>query len=96
MYSYSGVIMWRFVSAATAFYLLAAGESLTKHEIYHRYYPARYVIWPRADGWELREMGPHGWQKISDSLFETENAAFNFEYDRFCYEQDKKKRAWRS
>jgi len=82
------------MSAGTAFYVLAPGESLTKHEIYHQYYPAQYVIWPLAEGWDVRKMGPQGWQKISGTLFETENAAFNFAYEHFCDEHDKQQRAW--
>jgi len=81
--------MRKFVSAGAAFYMLDKGEKLTKHEIFHRYDPARFVIWPRKGGWDVMEMGLHGWERIADDLFPTENAAFVFAYDKFCADQER-------
>ena len=80
--------MRKFVSGGAAFYMLDAGERLTKNEVFHRYHPARFVIWPRGNKWDVREMGLHGWEKITDKLFDSENEAFVFAYDKFCNEQE--------
>jgi len=78
--------MRKFVSAGVAFYMLDPGEQLTKHEVYHRYDPARFVIWPRGDKWDVRQRVGKEWMAISDQLFDTENAAFNCAYDHFLNE----------
>lgn len=80
--------MRKFVSAGVAFYMLDRGEKLTKNEIYHRYDPARFVIWPRGDKWDVMECVGSEWVRLSDSLFASENEAFVFAYEKFCAEQD--------
>ena len=80
--------MRKFVSAGAAFYMLDKGEKLTKNEIFHRYDPARFVIWPRKGGWDVMECVGNQWFRLSDRLFNTENEAFVFAYEKFCNEQD--------
>lgn len=84
--------MRKFVSAGAAFYMLDKGDKLTKHEIFHRYDPARFVIWPRKGGWDVMECVSNEWVRLTDSLFESENAAFVFAYDKFCAEQERARR----
>ncbi|CAK6492555.1 hypothetical protein PANNVG_01628 [Pantoea sp. Nvir] len=59
-----------------------------KSEIFHRYDPVRFVIWPRADKWDVLERVGNEWVRLTDSLFDSENEAFVFAYDKFCNEQD--------
>lgn len=80
--------MRKFVSGV-AFYMLDPGERLTNAELYHRYHDCRFVIWPRDGKWDVREMGFRGWDKITDRLFDSENEAFNFAYDKYCADLDK-------
>lgn len=84
--------MRKFVSAGAAFYMLDKGEKLTKHEIFHRYDPVRFVIWPRRDKWDVLECVGNEWVRLTDELFDTENEAFVFAYDKFCAEQERNRR----
>ena len=84
--------MRKFVSAGAAFYMLDKGDKLTKHEIFHRYDPARFVIWPRKGGWDVMECVGNEWVRLSDSLFASENAAFVFAYEKFCADQERARR----
>ncbi|WP_048784317.1 hypothetical protein [Pantoea vagans] len=79
--------MRKFVSAGAAFYMLDKGERLTKCELFHRYDPVRFVIWPRGDKWDLLERVGNEWLRLTDRLFDSENEAFVFAYDKFCTEQ---------
>lgn len=81
--------MRKFVSGAAAFYLLDAGERLTKHEVYHRYHPVRFVIWPRRGKWDVLERVSNEWVRLTDSLFDSENEAFVFAYEKHCAEHDR-------
>lgn len=83
--------MRRFTSGAT-FYMLDAGEVLTKAELNHTYYPADFVIWPRGNKWDVRENTIRGWEPITDRLFDSENEAFNFAYDNYCADEERKRR----
>jgi len=84
--------MRKFVSAGASFYMLDKGEKLTKHEIFHRYDPARFVIWPRKGGWDVMECVGDEWFRLSDSLFDSENEAFVFAYEKFCADQERARR----
>lgn len=63
---------------------------LTKAELFHSYYPARYVIWPKGDKWDVQEYTIRGWEHITDKLFDTENEAFVFAYDKYCNDEERK------
>lgn len=84
--------MRKFVSAGTAFYMLDKGEKLTKNELYHIYHPVRFVIWPRGDKWDVMERVGNDWVRLTDRLFDSENEAFVFAYDKFCAEQERNRR----
>lgn len=78
--------MRRFVSGAAAFYLLDPGERLTKRELFHLNHPVRFVIWPRRDKWDVLERVGNEWVRLTDRLFDSENEAFMFAYEKFCAE----------
>ncbi|MDT0176913.1 hypothetical protein Q9R34_12795 [Enterobacter sp. BRE11] len=84
--------MRKFVSAGAAFYMLDRGEKLTKKELFHRYDPVRFVIWPRGDKWDVLERVGNEWFRLTDELFDSENAAFVFAYEKFCDDQDRARR----
>ena len=83
--------MRKFVSSGAAFYMLDRGEKLTKNELFHRYDPVRFVIWPRGDKWDVLERVGNEWVRLTDQLFNSENAAFVFAYDKFCDDQDRER-----
>lgn len=81
--------MRKFVSAGAAFYMLDPGERLTKHEVYQRYHPVRFLIWPRRGQWDVLERVGNEWVRLTDQLFDTENEAFVFAYEKHCAEHDR-------
>lgn len=83
--------MRSFTSGGMAFYMLGEGERLPDVRG-NRYGNLGYVIWPRGDKWDVRRMGLRGWEKIADRLFDTENEAFNFAYDTYCADEERKQR----
>ncbi|MBZ6385092.1 hypothetical protein [Pantoea piersonii] len=87
--------MRTFISGV-AFYMLDEGERLTRAQVYSNQHTCGYVIWPREGKWDVRKMGLRGWEKISDKLFDTENEALVFAYDKYCRDEDIKSRAWLS
>ncbi|RTY58761.1 hypothetical protein EKL29_07975 [Pantoea sp. YU22] len=86
--------MRTFISGV-AFYMLDEGERLTRAQVYSNQHTCGYVIWPRDGKWDVRKMGLRGWEKITDKLFDTENEALVFAYDKYCDEEEIKSRAWR-
>lgn len=70
-----------------AFIFLQRGEKLRENEgLAHNKFPdRRYVIWPRANGWDVRvkvhHCGKMGWEAIAESLFSDEDKAWLSAYD---------------
>lgn len=65
-----------------AFIFMQRGEKLKENEgLAHNKFPdRRYVIWPRADGWDVRvkvyQCGKMSWEAIAEFLFFDEDEAW--------------------
>ncbi|EDV9737541.1 hypothetical protein NGY92_001072 [Salmonella enterica] len=70
-----------------AFIFLQRGEKLKENEgLAHNKFPdRRFVIWPRADGWDVRvkvhQFGKVSWEAIAEFLFFDEDEAWQAAFD---------------
>ena len=72
-----------------AFIFLQRGEKLKENEgLTHNKFPdRRYVIWPRANGWDVRvkihHCGKVGWEAIAEFSFFDEDEAWQAAFAHF-------------
>ncbi|WP_241576725.1 hypothetical protein [Rosenbergiella collisarenosi] len=74
--------MKTFISSATAFYILAPGEKLSRGKM-NPDISRMYVIYQDNLIWTYRYKWINGWEKPTDDVFSTENDALNSAYDHF-------------
>jgi len=66
--------------------MLNAGERVPDLNSFSNFNGAT-IVWPRKSGkWDIRLLDEKTlkWVPVTDQLFETQNAAFNFAYDLYC------------
>jgi hypothetical protein len=74
--------MRKFIVGGTIFYMLDSGERMQSDNMDYDC-SRHYIIWPVTDGWRIRYKWSKDWEIITDKIFDTENAAFNFAYEHF-------------
>ncbi|WNN32982.1 hypothetical protein RIN65_10345 [Pantoea agglomerans] len=76
--------MRKFLTGGYAFYMLNRGER-APDPLTDKSFCGAYLIWPRKSGfWDVREFKNGSWQEVTKELFDSENAAFNYVYKRYC------------
>jgi len=81
--------MRKFSTGGYTFYMLQRGERAPNPLDDTRFCGA-YLIWPMQSGfWDVRAFKDGVWIEVTNESFETENAAFNYVYKRYCDEYNK-------
>lgn len=76
--------MRKFSTGGYTFYMLERGER-APDPLAHTGFCCAYLIWPLKNGlWHVEEYKDGFWKEIAGESFDTENAAFNYVYKRYC------------
>lgn len=78
--------MRKFSTGGFTFYMLQRGER-APNPLEDTAFCGAYLIWPLKSGlWDVRQFKYGRWEQVTNDFFDSENAAFNHVYKKYCDE----------
>ncbi|MGJ0478998.1 hypothetical protein [Pantoea agglomerans] len=78
--------MRKFSTGGYTFYILQRNER-APNPLADTGFCGAYLIWPLRSGlWDVRQFEKGRWEQLTNDFFDSENAAFNHVYKKYCDE----------